>query len=207
MIVGSGVFFFVALVWMLLPVSRALWHVLIHPHPDRPAALVEVAAQHLGRTRPEWAQAMLAEIHHIQGTTHRWRFAIDCGLVAIWPPGASSRADRALRAVVVAGAAGCILVALYATSRPANLGIDMDAKKWMALTLVLVIYALVVFVMSRLTSIRLTDAVLCMRAHPATSTAPTTTIVNVVRICMRPPCCGAQRAGRVQSFCQRRVIY
>src|SRR5947207_1092816 len=90
-IVGSGVFFFVALVWMLLPVSRALWHVLIHPHPDRPAALVEVAAQHLGRTRPEWAQTMLAEIHHIQGTTHRWRFAIDCGQMATSPQSMAKR--------------------------------------------------------------------------------------------------------------------
>jgi hypothetical protein len=86
-IVGSALFFFIALVWILLPVSRALRHVVIHPHPDRPAALVEVAAQHLGRTRPEWAQAMLAEIHHIQDTAQRWYFAVDCALVAVWPPG------------------------------------------------------------------------------------------------------------------------
>jgi hypothetical protein len=42
-----------------------------------------------------------------------------------------------------------MIVALYANSRPANLSIDMDANKWMALTMVVLIYAQIGFVVPR----------------------------------------------------------
>ena len=86
MIVVSSVVFLIALVWFALPSIRAAVQVLSRPAPDRPATLVAAAARHLAAERPEWAQAMLAEIGHVHGAGARWLFALGCAQVALFSP-------------------------------------------------------------------------------------------------------------------------
>jgi hypothetical protein len=62
--------------------------VVSDPWPAGPAAILAVAVRLLSPDRRRWGQAMLAELGYVTGSRQRWRFAIDCTLVAAlhWRP-------------------------------------------------------------------------------------------------------------------------
>jgi hypothetical protein len=74
-IAGAVVVFAGALIWLCAVVFRAARPLLTRSTSDRPAALVAFAARCLAAERPEWGQAMLAEIGAIEGASARWRLA------------------------------------------------------------------------------------------------------------------------------------
>jgi hypothetical protein len=93
-ILVSSVLFLIALLWFALPTIRAAVQVLSRPAPDRPATLVAAAARHMAAERPEWGQAMLAEIGHVRGAGARWWFALGCAQVALFLPTQPTGQDR-----------------------------------------------------------------------------------------------------------------
>jgi hypothetical protein len=73
---------------------------------DWPRRLVTLASRRLRPERRDWAQAMLAELHHVQGRGARWRFALGCARVALVPPRVEPPPRLAVRAAVLVGAVG-----------------------------------------------------------------------------------------------------
>lgn len=53
---------------------------------DWPALLLTFAVRRMPAERREWGAAMLAELAHLQNPLARWRFALDCARVAMFPP-------------------------------------------------------------------------------------------------------------------------
>ena len=141
MIVLSSVLFVIALVWFALPSLRAVMQVLTRPAPDRPATLVDVAARHLAPERPEWAQAMLAEIGHVRGAGARWRFALGCAQVVLFSPHTVDRSRQMLRSAVMVGVLGTALTAVYGTTRSVDKSFEMNASVWVTLMVVLMVYS------------------------------------------------------------------
>jgi len=140
-IVLSGVIFLIALVWFALPSIRAAVQVLCRPAPDRPATLVAAAARELAAERPEWAQAMLAEIGHIHGAGARWLFALGCAQVVLSSPYTADRSRPMLRGAVMVGVLGTALTAVYGTTRSVDKSFEMSASVWVTLVVVLLIYS------------------------------------------------------------------
>lgn len=56
------------------------------PTLDTPGLLLTIAVRRMPAERGEWGAAMLAELSRLQNPSTRWRFALDCGLVALFPP-------------------------------------------------------------------------------------------------------------------------
>jgi hypothetical protein len=73
---------------------------------DPPARLLAVATATLPEGRRDWGMAMTAELAQVQARSARWRFAVGCAWVAIFPP----RSDRG--SVVGAAALGAVAVSL-----------------------------------------------------------------------------------------------
>jgi hypothetical protein len=57
---------------------------------DVPSHLLAMATAALPADRRDWGLAMSAEMSHVQGYAARWRFALDCARVALFPPRRSS---------------------------------------------------------------------------------------------------------------------
>jgi hypothetical protein len=53
---------------------------------DIPRLLLTVAVRRMPAERREWGEAMLAELAQLQNTSTRWRFALGCARVAMFPP-------------------------------------------------------------------------------------------------------------------------
>jgi hypothetical protein len=53
---------------------------------DGPGLLLSVAARRMPAERREWGKAMLAELAQIRRPSTRWRFALGCVRVAVFPP-------------------------------------------------------------------------------------------------------------------------
>jgi len=53
---------------------------------DIPRLLLTVAVRRMPVERREWGEAMLAELAQLQNTSTRWRFALGCSRVAMFPP-------------------------------------------------------------------------------------------------------------------------
>jgi hypothetical protein len=53
---------------------------------DIPRLLLTVAVRRMPAERREWGEAMLAELAQLQNTSTRWRFALGCSRVAMFPP-------------------------------------------------------------------------------------------------------------------------
>lgn len=51
-----------------------------------PRLLLTVAVRQMPVERREWGEAMLAELAQLQNTSTRWRFALGCSRVAMFPP-------------------------------------------------------------------------------------------------------------------------
>jgi hypothetical protein len=64
---------------------------------DFPERIVAAAVSRLFTGRGDWGRAMLAELSHVDGRVHRWRFAVGVVRVALFPP-----SRQRSRAVVVA---------------------------------------------------------------------------------------------------------
>lgn len=58
---------------------------------DVPAMILERAVKWMPAARREWAEAMMAELEHVEGRTERFRFALGCLWVALFPPGGPGR--------------------------------------------------------------------------------------------------------------------
>jgi hypothetical protein len=75
---------------------------------DWSEAIVDLAARRLVSTRPDWGQAMVAELAFIQGRAARLRFALGCARAALVAPLADPRPAGAARVVVAAAAVAVI---------------------------------------------------------------------------------------------------
>ena len=53
---------------------------------DTPRRLLAIAVRRMAAERGEWGAAMLAELAHLQDPFSRWRFALSCTRVALFPP-------------------------------------------------------------------------------------------------------------------------
>jgi hypothetical protein len=53
---------------------------------DAPRLLLTIAVHRMPAERAEWGEAMLAELAQIQNPSTRWRFALGCIRVALFPP-------------------------------------------------------------------------------------------------------------------------
>jgi hypothetical protein len=74
---------------------------------DVPARLLRWAVGLLSPRREEWGQAMLGELHHIDGRGRRWRFAAGCaGAALLLPPWGRAAAAVGTLVAVAAGSAG-----------------------------------------------------------------------------------------------------
>jgi hypothetical protein len=110
---------------------------------------VAYAARRLAAERPEWAQAMLAEIGHIEDSGARWRFALGCVQVARRPPRPVERSGQALRGAVLVGGLGCAATALYAATRGPDRRLDFEAWNVALLAVVLLADIAATFCLSR----------------------------------------------------------
>ena len=62
------------------------------PAPDGPSGLLGLAVAVTPGSRREWGAAMAAELAGLTGRTERWRFALSCVPVALFPPRRARRA-------------------------------------------------------------------------------------------------------------------
>jgi len=53
---------------------------------DTPRLLLTIAVRRMSAERGEWGAAMLAELAQLQHPSTRWRFALGCARVALFPP-------------------------------------------------------------------------------------------------------------------------
>ncbi len=56
------------------------------PALDTPGLLLTTAVRHMPEERREWGAAMMAELIQVNGAASRWRFALGCSLVSLFPP-------------------------------------------------------------------------------------------------------------------------
>ncbi|HKQ78773.1 MAG TPA: hypothetical protein VJ810_34060 [Blastocatellia bacterium] len=56
------------------------------PMLDAPGLLLTAAVRHMPEEGREWGAAMMAELSQVQGLASRWRFALGCARVALFPP-------------------------------------------------------------------------------------------------------------------------
>jgi len=101
---------------------------------DVPVRLLRWAVGLLSAQREEWGQAMLGELHHIDGRRRRWRFALGCAGAALLlhPWGRAAAAVWAMVAVA-AGSAG-----VYAF---VGVRYGLEAWGWVFAAIVLVLLA------------------------------------------------------------------
>jgi hypothetical protein len=125
------------------------WQVLSQPAVDRPAALVALAARRLAVERPEWGRAMLAEIVHVQERAMRWRFALGCAQVALFPPRRAEASGQILRTTVLVGAAACASVLWYGGMVYPARGIFRSQELTLLSAALLVAYLGVTFLLTR----------------------------------------------------------
>jgi hypothetical protein len=145
----AGVVIVAVFVWVLRPTRRNA----AAPAPavtDAPSRLLVWAVGALPAGRGQWGQAMLGELHQLDGRRQRWRFALGCAAAAMFLP--SRRADStdlAARLVAATALACAGLVAYGLRLHPAILTHD---GTWRVLTIflaVLVGYALIAAVLLR----------------------------------------------------------
>jgi len=112
---------------------------------DVPARLLRWAVGLLSPRREEWGQAMLGELHHIDGRGRRWRFAAGCaGAALLLPPW--GRAATAVTALVAVAAGSAVLYAFLGV----RYGLGVWDWVFAAIALVLLAcYALVASVLLR----------------------------------------------------------
>ncbi len=67
--------------WYRIKDSRAA-----PPAMDTPGLLLTIAVRRMPAERCEWGEAMLAELAQLQNPSARWRFALGCVCVALFPP-------------------------------------------------------------------------------------------------------------------------
>ncbi len=87
--------------------------------PDTPGMLLSIAARWMPSERGEWGEAMLAELAQLQHPSTRWRFALGCACVALFPPRKGGLLqtimnDKTKRIVITFGAASLISLILIA---------------------------------------------------------------------------------------------
>jgi hypothetical protein len=70
---------------------------------DRPRLLLELAVQGLPADRMDWAEAMLAELDHVEGRRARWQFSLGCAWASARLRLRSTEPGGALLRVVVLG--------------------------------------------------------------------------------------------------------
>lgn len=63
------------------------------PGTDAPSRFLMCVVRWMPASRREWSDAMIAELEHWDGAVERWRHAIGCARVALFPP----RAERDTR--------------------------------------------------------------------------------------------------------------
>jgi hypothetical protein len=73
---------------------------------DLPARLLAAAVRRLPADRRSWGRAMLTELAEVPAGPRRWRFALGCARVALFPPRSGAVPGWAAVALVVAIAAG-----------------------------------------------------------------------------------------------------
>jgi hypothetical protein len=73
---------------------------------DAPARLLATAVRRLPADRRPWGQAMLTELAEVPAGPQRWRFALGCTQVALFPPRRGAVPGWAAAGLVVAIAAG-----------------------------------------------------------------------------------------------------
>lgn len=84
----------VTFVFAPLGVGAALVYALVRKRADQgrseprdaPAAALTWIVGTMPRARTEWGAAMLSELSAVSGTLARWRFALGCARVALFPP-------------------------------------------------------------------------------------------------------------------------
>ena len=74
---------------------------------DPPARLLAMAIATLPEGRRDWGAAMVAELAQVRDHSGRWRFAVGCARVAIFPP----RSNRSPVAVAAALGGGAVILA------------------------------------------------------------------------------------------------
>jgi hypothetical protein len=81
-----------------------------------PERLLAIAVRRMPVERREWGAAMLAELAILQHPVMRWRFALDCARVALFPPhqGGFMINIRTRRLIVTCGTAAIIGLILAA---------------------------------------------------------------------------------------------
>lgn len=67
--------------WKRINDSRA-----VLPTMDTPGLLLAATVRQMPEERREWGTAMMTELGQVQETWARWRFALDCMRVALFPP-------------------------------------------------------------------------------------------------------------------------
>jgi hypothetical protein len=112
---------------------------------DMPARLLRWAVGLLSPRREEWGQAMLGELHHIDGRDRRWRFCAGCaGAALLLPPW--GRAAAAIGALVTVAAGSAVLYGFLGV----RYGLGVWDWVFVAISLVLLAgYALVASVLLR----------------------------------------------------------
>jgi hypothetical protein len=73
---------------------------------DAPARLLAVAIATLPEARRDWGAAMLTELGQVRARSARWRFAVGCARVAIFPP----RSNRGPVIATMALGAGAVIL-------------------------------------------------------------------------------------------------
>ena len=80
---------------------------------DGPALILAAATSLIPEERGEWGAAMLAELSQLSTRTSRWRFALNCARVALFPPRLDWRSrDSALELTRHSAICGILSVAL-----------------------------------------------------------------------------------------------
>ncbi len=87
------------------------------PGADVAAAIVGFSARRLASSRPEWGQAMHAELAYLQGGWTRFRFAVGCGWAALVAPRVEARGARTARTVVAVTVLAVLGLGLLAQRR------------------------------------------------------------------------------------------
>lgn len=118
---------------------------------DRPRRFLSLAVRGLPADRLDWAQAMLAELDHVQGRSARWQFSLGCA----WAAGRiRARSPEPGGAVLRAVILGCVATAfgLVGYGLIAYPGLRSEPRFWGAMTVFVataLVYALLALVLSR----------------------------------------------------------
>jgi hypothetical protein len=129
--------------------SRTIWQLRDQPYDDWPELCVLVTARRLAAAHGEWGQAMLAELHYIEPPAERWRFALGCVWVALFPPraegGSAGSLPVPMTLAIVSGAAVCLLSSVH-NARHSALAPLLGL---LALAAVLAVYLVITLAVSR----------------------------------------------------------